>query len=147
MSAPTLPVAPTKPFTTYTAAISPASVPTACFNSVEKLPVAAADAAELVADSSSPALEANQVIFKNLPFSWWIASFNDDAVQYRPVSGAVNWAFVKGGEDVHIAKEITDVVIPNRTETVTRDEKERMTTIVMKDNDCLLLTKVSPSLF
>jgi hypothetical protein len=131
---------------TTTTYIASASVPNASFNSVQNLPVSPADATQLVADSSSPALEANQAILKNLPLSWWVSSFNSGAIQYRPVSGLVNWAVIKDGKDVHISKEISDVVIPNRTGRVSRDDKAKTITMVMKDNNCLTLTKVSPSL-
>jgi len=124
--------------TKYIAAISPSSAATASFNSVKGLAVAAADASRLVADGS---LEDNQAILKNLPFSWWIAQLNSGAVQYRPVSGEVNWAFVVNGQDVHITREITDVVIPNRTDSCNRDEVAKTTDFVQKDNGCLLLTK------
>ena len=130
----------------YLAALSPSATASASFNSVKGLPVASASASSLVADNSPVYLEENQAILKNLPFSWWVAQLNSGAVQYRPVSGQVNWAFVVGGKDVYITREISDVVIPNRTDTCTRNEAAKTTSLVQKDNGCLLLTKTIPLL-
>ena len=132
--------------TKYLASISPSSAATGCFNSVKGVSVSTVNAGSLVTDNSSTSLENNQAILKNLPFSWWIAQLNSGAIQYRPVSGLVNWAFVVNGQDVHITREITDVVIPNRTDSCTRDEVAKTTSLVQKDNGCLLLTKTIPLL-
>ena len=130
----------------YLAALSPSATASSSFNSVKGLPVVSVNASSLVADNSPVSLENNQVILKNLPLSWWITQLNSGAVQYRPVSGQVNWAFVVGGKDVYITREISDVIIPNRTDTCTRNEAAKTTTLVQKDNGCLLLTKTMPML-
>ena len=130
----------------YLAALSPSATASSSFNSVKGLPVVSVNASSLVADNSPVSLENNQVILKNLPLSWWITQLNSGAVQYRPVSGQVNWAFVVGGKDVYITREISDVIIPNRTDTCTRNDSAKTTDLVQKDNGCLLLTKTMPML-
>jgi hypothetical protein len=131
----------------YIATISPATTPDASFNSVKGLPVGPADAGALVADNTPTVMENNQNILKNLPFSWWAEGLSSDSIQYRPVSGEVNWAVVVGGEDVYISRDLSDAVIPNRTDTVTRDEVAKTVSVRMKDNGCLVLTAVHKGMF
>jgi hypothetical protein len=65
---------------------------------------------------------ANQLVFKNQPLSWWLASLNSGAVKYTPVSNDVNWAFVDANKnDVHISIEISNLLIPNKTASVERN--------------------------
>ena len=90
---------------------------------------------------------ANQEIFKNLPLSWWVSSINAKAVQYRPVSNTVNWAYVTAdGNDVHILYDITTVIIPNTTESAVTDNASGMMTLTLKDNNCICMkqTMVMP---
>lgn len=96
----------------------------------------------IIADSASTPNEGNQLIFKNLPLSWWVSGLNSGNIQYRHVSNYVNWAFVNLDEkDVNISKEITDFIIPNRTKSMTRDLVTNITTVIMEDNKCLVLSK------
>ena len=136
--------------TTYTAAISPSCTLDASFNSVKGEAVVPIDVANLgfstanyPTGSQAPNSE-NQVIFKNVPISWWIDGLNNGNIQYRPVSSLVNWAFVDSAENnIHIAKEITDVIIPGRTEKVEMIDNTRLNTkIIMVDNNVMLLSKM-----
>lgn len=132
----------------YEASVSPKGTADATFQTVKGLPVTAVDAKNLVADSSLVPYEANQVILKNLPASWWVAGLNADTIQYRPLSNEVNWAFVNSdGKDVNIAKYITDVMIPNRTAEVVRDVETKTMRWIMEDNGCLVMTRVDKMLF
>ena len=132
----------------YEASVSPKGTADATFQTVKGLPVTAVDAKNLVADSSLVHYEANQVILKNLPASWWVAGLNADTIQYRPLSNEVNWAFVNSdGKDVNIAKYITDVMIPNRTAEVVRDVETKTMRWIMEDNGCLVMTRVDKMLF
>ena len=132
----------------YEASVSPSALADACFQSVKELEVTVVDATNLVADSSAVPYEANQEIFKNLSLAWWVQGLNTGTVQYRPVSNEVNWAFVNSeGKDVNIAKEITDVIIPNRTASVTRDAETKTMRWILEDNGCLVITRVDAMFF
>ena len=132
----------------YEASVSPSALADACFQSVKELDVKVVDAANLVADSSVVPYEANQEIFKNLSLAWWVQGLNTGTVQYRPVSNEVNWAFVNSeGKDVNIAKEITDVIIPNRTASVIRDAETKTMRWTLEDNGCLVMTRVDAMFF
>jgi hypothetical protein len=132
----------------YEASLSPSALANSSFQSVKGLDVTSVDANNLVADNSEAPYTANQEIFKNLPLSWWIEALNSDTIQYRPISNEVNWAFVKSdGNDVYIAKEITDVIIPNRTESVVRDAETKTMRLTMQDNGCLLMTNIDTMFF
>lgn len=132
----------------YEASVSPSALADACFQSVKGLDVTAVNPANLVADSSAVPYEANQEIFKNLSLAWWVQGLNAGTVQYRPVSNEVNWAFVNSeGKDVNIAKEITDVIIPNRTASVIRDADTKTMRWILEDNGCLLMTRVDAMFF
>lgn len=132
----------------YEASVSPSALADACFQSVKGLDVTPVDAANLVADSSAVPYEANQEIFKNLSLAWWVQGLNTGTVQYRPVSNEVNWAFVNSeGKDVNIAREITDVIIPNRTDSITRDEETKTMRWTFQDNGCLAMTRVDSMFF
>jgi hypothetical protein len=64
------------------------------------------------------------------------------------VSNEVNWAFVNSaGKDVNIAKEITDVIIPNRTANVIRDAETKTMRWTLEDNGCLIMTRVDAMFF
>lgn len=134
--------------TKYEASVSPSAVADACFQSVKGFSARVVNAANLVADSSAVPYEANQEIFKNLPLAWWVEGLNTGTVQYRPVSNEVNWAFVNSdGKDVNIAKEITDVIIPNRTASVIRDPETKTMRWTLEDNGCLAMTRVDAMFF
>jgi len=136
--------------TTYTASLSPSCVLDASFNSVKGNSVDVVDVANLgfstlnyPTGSQAPNAD-NQVIFKNVPVSWWIDGLNAGNIQYRPVSSLVNWGFVDSlKNEIHISKEITDVIIPGRTEKVEMiDNSPFNTNIKMVDNNVMLLTKM-----
>lgn len=58
----------------------------------------------------------NQVVFKNQPLSWWLASLNSGAVKYTPVSSDVNWVYIdEKNNSIHISMEISNLLIPNKT--------------------------------
>lgn len=64
----------------------------------------------------------NQLVFKNQPLSWWLASLNSRAVKYAPVSNNVNWAFVDSKKnEIHISIEISNLLIPNKTKSVEKN--------------------------
>ena len=134
--------------TKYTAGISPATTAEATFQTVAGGPVEAVSESNLVEDRSAIPNAANQVIFKNLPLSWWVHCLNSGYIQYRPVSNDVNWAFVNSaGADVNISTEITHAIIPNRTESAYRNQEEKTMTIVLKDNGYLVMTTEMKSPF
>lgn len=75
----------------------------------------------LVAGETAPN-PANQLVFKNQPLSWWLASLNSGAVKYTPVSNDVNWSFVNSSNsNIHISIEISNLLIPNKTASVERN--------------------------
>jgi hypothetical protein len=64
----------------------------------------------------------NQLVFKNQPLSWWLASLNSGSVKYTPYSNEVNWAYVNSSNnDIHISIEISNLLIPNKTASVLRN--------------------------
>ena len=84
---------------------------------------------------------ANQIIFKNQAVSWWINCINTGKVVYTPVSNTVNWSYVDGETKYHILFEISSFMIPNRSNSIERDETTKVTTIVMEDNGVFNLTQ------
>jgi len=125
----------------YNADISPYANATASFQSVKGNPTSVVDVNSLVADSVSPPNEDNQLIFKNLPLSWWVSGLNSGNIQYRPLSNYVNWAFVNlDGKDVNISMEITEVIIPNNCKSMTQDSDNKISTLIMEDNNCLVMS-------
>ena len=132
----------------YEASVSPKGTADATFQSVKGLPLTAVDVKNLLADSSPVPHPANQNIFKNLNASWWVAGLNAGTIKYHPLSNDVNWAFVNSdGKEVNIAKEITDVMIPNRTAGVIRDAQTKTMRMTMQDNGCLVMTRVDKMFF
>lgn len=98
--------------------------------------------------------EANQNIFKSLPMSWWVSNLNSGNVQYYPFSNEVNWAYFPSVAEkdkcFHISVEITNAIIPNRTDTVTRNDADPEAglgptmTVVMQSSKFLRLTVTRP---
>jgi hypothetical protein len=84
---------------------------------------------------------ANQVIFKNQPVSWWIEGINNGSILYTPVSNTVNWSYTAGDIQYHMFIEISTFMIPNTTDTVTRDSETGTTTVVLKDNGIFNLSQ------
>jgi len=98
--------------------------------------------------------EANQNVFKSLPMSWWVSNLNSGKVQYYPFSNEVNWAYFPSVAETdkcfHISVEITNAVIPNRTDTVSRNDADpeagvsSTMTVVMQPNNFLRLSVTRP---
>jgi hypothetical protein len=98
--------------------------------------------------------EANQNVFKSLPMSWWVSNLNSGNVQYYPFSNDVNWAYFPSLEDMdkcfHISVEISNALIPNRTDTVSRNDADPeagvgyMMTVVMQPNNFLRMSVTRP---
>ena len=98
--------------------------------------------------------EANQNVFKSLPMSWWVSNLNSGNVQYYPFSNDVNWAYFPSLEDMdkcfHISVEISNALIPNRTDTVSRNDADPdagvgyTMTVVMQPNNFLRLSVTRP---
>jgi len=64
---------------------------------------------------------ANQLIFMAQPLSWWLDGLNSGAIKYTPVSNEVNWSFKNSaGVLIHIGMPITNLLIPNQTESSTK---------------------------
>ena len=85
-----------------------------------------------VANDSKPNA-ANQVVFKNQPLSWWLASLNSGAVKYSPVSNDVNWAFIDTNKKaIHISIEISNLLIPNKTAKVEKNPGSMTSTITFE---------------
>lgn len=98
--------------------------------------------------------EANQNVFKSLPMSWWVSNLNSGNVQYYPFSNDVNWAYFPSLEEkdkcFHISVEISNALIPNRTDTVSRNDADPEAgigptmTVVMQTSKFLRLTVTRP---
>jgi hypothetical protein len=86
-----------------------------------------------VAASDSSPNEANQLVFKNQPLSWWLVSLNSGAVKYTPFSNDVNWAFIDANDNaIHISIEISNLLIPNKTANVERTSGSMATTVTFE---------------
>ena len=59
----------------------------------------------------------NQQILMNQPMSWWVENLNSGAIHYFPFTNLVNWAYTVDGNDIHIDREVSDLIIPNETES------------------------------
>ena len=90
------------------------------------------------ADMPNP---ANQVIFKHQPVSWWIAEINAGSIVYTPISNTVNWSYSHEKHEYHIAIEISNLILPNRTASVTPGAKMWDSTVVLEDNGVLNMTQ------
>lgn len=93
----------------------------------------------------------NQEYFKSQPLSWWVSNLNSGNVQYYPFSNEVNWAYfpdLSNTDSFHIAVEITNLIIPNMTDTMSRNpptDGERGSIVTtMRPNNCLKLTITRP---
>ena len=132
----------------YEASVSPSARSDSSFQSIKGMSVTVVDVNNLVEDNSAVPHVANQEIFKNLPLAWWVQGLNEGTIQYRPVSNEVNWAFVNSsGKDVNIAREITDIIIPNRTANMVRDAETKTMRCTMQDNGCLAMTSINNMFF
>ena len=59
----------------------------------------------------------NQKILMNQPMSWWVENLNSGAIHYYPFTNLVNWAYKLGEIEIHIEREVSDLIIPNETES------------------------------
>ena len=75
----------------------------------------------------------NQHVFMKQPLSWWLTELNSGKVKYTPVSNNVNWAYVTAsGDSIHISTAVSNMIIPNKTQSVSRNATEKTTTIVFE---------------
>jgi hemolysin activation/secretion protein len=75
----------------------------------------------------------NQHVFMNQPLSWWVTGLNTGTIKYTPISNTVNWSFVNAsGSSFYMDRSVTNIVIPNKTQSVTRDDTLKTTTIVFE---------------
>jgi hypothetical protein len=105
-------------------------------------------------DALGGGFEGNQNIFKSMPMSWWVSQINSGNIQYYPFSNDVNWAYFPFFEEkdkcFHISVEVTNAVIPNRTDTVSRNAGDveagvaSSMTVVMQPNNFLRLSVTRP---
>ena len=73
---------------------------------------------------------ANQAVFMGLPMSWWLSGLTSGAVKYLPVSNNVNWGYTDASGTVyHIGRPISDLLLPNRTQSTSRDSSGNMTIV------------------
>lgn len=85
-------------------------------------------------DRSSKANPDNQLVFMNQPMSWWIDSLKSGAVFYFPYSNFVNWGYKDASSNVyHIDITISDMLIPNKTKDVAKDEATKVYTITFEE--------------
>jgi len=93
-----------------------------------------------VVNNSSPNLD-NTGIFMNQPMSWWLETLNAGTVKYCPVSNYVNWAYTpSANSDIHIDISISDLLIPNSTESVSTDNNTNVMTSVLKPKNGMCCT-------
>jgi len=75
----------------------------------------------------------NQLVFKNQPLSWWLASLNSGAVKYTPVSNNVNWAYYDSNNNIyHVSIEVSNLLIPNKTASVKRNQETNVTEVTFE---------------
>jgi hypothetical protein len=85
----------------------------------------------------------NQRVFMNQPLSWWLSGLNAGTIKYTPVSSNVNWSYTNAsGTSFHISRSLTNVIIPNKTLSATRDPMTNKTTIVFEEKHGMKRTDV-----
>jgi hypothetical protein len=83
--------------------------------------------------SLSTSVEANTLIFRNQPLSWWLESLNSGAIKYTPVSNDVNWSyFSPSGQQFHIRIELSNLLIPNRSKSSSRNADKSSFTVTFE---------------
>jgi len=83
--------------------------------------------------SLSTSVEANTLVFRNQPLSWWLESLNSGAIKYTPVSNHVNWSyFSPSGQQFHIRIELSNLLIPNRSKSSSRSADKSSLNIVFE---------------
>jgi hypothetical protein len=83
--------------------------------------------------SLSSSVEANTLVFRNQPLSWWLESLNNGAVKYTPISNDVNWSyFTPSGQQFHIRIELSNLLIPNRSKSSTRSSDNSSFTVTFE---------------
>lgn len=76
---------------------------------------------------------ANQLVFMAQPMSWWLSGLASEKIKYAPVSNHVNWAYTTAsGAVVHIGMPISNLLIPNRNQSSTRDASSNVMTLVFE---------------
>ena len=86
----------------------------------------------LVAGDPTPN-PTNQAIFMNQPLSWWVESLNSGTVVYSPVSNLVNWSYINNNKKmIYISIDISNLLIPNRTERVEKNPGSMSSTIIFE---------------
>ena len=77
--------------------------------------------------------ETNQLVFMAMPMSWWLSGLSSNAVKYTPVSSNVNWSYVNAsGAVFYVSRHISDLLLPNRIQTVTTDVSNNTMTHVFE---------------
>ena len=76
---------------------------------------------------------ANQLILKAMPMSWWVSGLTSNTIKYFPFSGGVNWSYTTpSGTVIHIGREISDLLLPNRNQSSSRDSNTNVITTVFE---------------
>jgi len=76
----------------------------------------------------------NQLVFMNQSTGWWLENLNSGAVYYLPFSNYVNWGYKDASGNVyHIDMTISNLLMPNKTKTTTRDSATNAFTIVFEE--------------
>ena len=75
--------------------------------------VTSAPSASLTEADLSGNFEQNQMVFMNLPLSWWIQGLQNSSIHYTPISNSVNWSYT----NYEISMDISSLIIPD-----TKDE-------------------------
>lgn len=77
--------------------------------------------------------KANQNVFMNQSVSWWVSQLNAKTIKYTPVSNDVNWSYTNSsGSALHIDRDVTNIIIPNKNQSVQRNDSSNGSTIVFE---------------
>jgi hypothetical protein len=79
----------------------------------------------------------NQKILMNQPMSWWVENLNSGAIHYFPFTNLVNWAYKVGENEIHIDREISDLIIPNEMASSSENTLEYREKLGMKRTDTM----------
>ncbi len=75
----------------------------------------------------------NQLVFMNQPMSWWLENLASGAIHYLPYSNYVNWGYkMETGDVVHIDMDISNLLIPNRSVSSSKDSTTNITTVLFE---------------
>jgi hypothetical protein len=73
--------------------------------------------------------DQNQIVFMNLPLSWWIQGLQNSSIHYTPISNSVNWSY----NDYEISIDVSSLIIPDTKDECVPDHSTGVVTCRYKE--------------